>query len=87
MIDIIIEALNEHSKNGFYVIHKNTGNSIVKSFKIDMFNLYYIKGEDKKIVFTYSRTRSIADTFEESEKEASKQLILFLLEHHEQISN
>lgn len=87
MIDIIVEALNEISKEGFYVIHKSTTNSIIKSFKMDSFDLYYIKENNKQRVYHYSRTRSITNTFEESEKMASKDLILFLLKKDEQVSN
>ena len=86
MIDIIIEALNEHSKDTFYVLHKYTKNSIVKSCKIDIFTLYSIKDDKQKELFTYSRTRIIGNSFESSEREATKQLVLFLLQN-EQVSN
>lgn len=86
MIDIIAEALNEKSKDSFYVIHKYTKNSIIKSCKIDVFTLYLIKNEEQKELFTYSRTRKIGESFKDSEREATKQLILFLLKY-EQISN
>ena len=85
MISTIIDALNESTSNGIYVLHKGIKTLPIKSIEVVFYDLYFISSKDnsESRVLGLSRTRKREDSYEEFksdfEKEFVKKLVLKII--------
>lgn len=83
MVNSIIEALNETTDKGIYVLHKYIKPTLIKSVDKVTYDLYLINNENKLNIFSYSRTKNTAECedtfFTEFNKSFTKELIIKII--------